>query len=106
MTVFILQNQHHQYLGKDGEWLDGCDANALFRSPHYDIALNQLVEANAKDYALRGVVVSCDVDSRGRPLLQQDEPQKPLEESNQDCDADAQPSAAATSEQSAELATS
>ncbi|MCV6606052.1 MAG: hypothetical protein OIF34_12165 [Porticoccaceae bacterium] len=70
MTVFILQNQHGLYLGKDGEWVCGADANALFRSPHHDVALNQLVEANSKDYALRAAVVSCEVDSRGRPVLQ------------------------------------
>ncbi|MGS2723417.1 hypothetical protein ACVBEJ_06695 [Porticoccus sp. GXU_MW_L64] len=75
MTVFILQNQHGQYLNKEGEWIAGSDATALFRSPHHDVALNQLVEANAKDYSLRAAVVACELDSRGRPLLSATEQQ-------------------------------
>ena len=71
MTVFILQNQHGQYLGKDGEWLPAGDTTALFRSPHHDVALNQLVEVNSKDHSLRGVVVACSLDSKGRPVLQE-----------------------------------
>lgn len=71
MTLFILQNQHNQFLNKDGEWSANGDANQLFNSVHYDVALNQLIELNAKDPALRGAVVACDQDSKGRPVLSQ-----------------------------------
>ena len=69
MTAFVLQNQHGQFLSKENEWVSGGDANALFRSPHYDIALNQLIEINAKDHSLRGAVVTCELDGKGRPLI-------------------------------------
>ncbi|MDM3870438.1 hypothetical protein QSV34_03610 [Porticoccus sp. W117] len=89
MTVFILQNQHGQYLNKDGEWASGSEATALFRSPHHDVALNQLVEVNAKDYSLRGAVVTCELDSRGRPLLAPTD-QQPTEETEATSDAEAE----------------
>ena len=80
MTVFILQNQHGQYLNKEGDWVCGSDATTLFRSPHHDVALNQLVEANAKDYSLRAAVVTCELDSRGRPVLTQQEIAEPQQQ--------------------------
>ena len=69
MTVFILQNQHNQFLSKDNEWVNSGEAGALFRSSHYDVALNQLIEINSKDHSLRGAVVACELDSKGRPQI-------------------------------------
>ncbi len=69
MPLFILQNQHDQFLTRDGEWSAGGDTNQLFSSKHYDGALNQLIEMNAKDHTLRGMVVACELDNRGRPVL-------------------------------------
>ena len=70
MATFILQNQHGQFFNREKEWVNGSDAVSLFHSPHYDVALNQLIEANAKDHTLRGVVISCELDGKGRPALQ------------------------------------
>ena len=69
MAVFILQNQYGQFLNKECEWVSGSDANALFRSPHHDVALNHLIEVNAKDYSLRAAVITCELDSKGRPVV-------------------------------------
>ena len=74
MTVFILQNQHQQYLEKSLEWNNGADANQLFKTAHKDVALNQLMELNAKDVQLRISVISCEVNSAGNPVL----PKQPI----------------------------
>jgi len=69
MTIFILQNQHQQYLEKSLEWNNETDANQLFKTPHKDVALNQLMELNSKDIQLRATVVSCELNSAGNPVL-------------------------------------
>jgi len=71
MSVFLLQNQQRQFLDKDKEWVTGNDAKTFFFSPHYDVALNQLIEINSKDHSLRGAVISCELDSKGHPELPQ-----------------------------------
>lgn len=69
MTVFILQNQHQQYLEKSLEWNNEANANQLFKTPHMDVALNQLMELNSKDIQLRVSVISCELNSAGNPVL-------------------------------------
>lgn len=69
MTAFILQDQHEQYLNKSLEWVHGCDANQLFKTPHRDVALNQLMELNAKDIQLRAQIISCELNTSGNPVL-------------------------------------
>ncbi|MAR89720.1 MAG: hypothetical protein CML06_02405 [Pseudomonadales bacterium] len=70
-TAFVIRNQHGQYLTRKGEWVSGRDASVLFHQPHYDQALNQLIETNAKDIHLRGTVVELALDERGRPQVQE-----------------------------------
>ncbi len=77
--VFVLQNQHRQFLSKQREWLDGHDANSLYRSAHRDEALNQMVEANSKDYTLRIRVLACEANAKRNPIIS-DEDQLPLAE--------------------------
>jgi len=79
MSVFIIQNQHQQLLNKDKEWVTSGQAQGLFFSAHQDIALNQLIEINAKDYTLRCELVACDLNSKGLPVL-------PVEASNEDAE--------------------
>jgi hypothetical protein len=67
--LFILQNQHKLFLGKQNNWLDGRDLNALFKSPHKDEAINQMVEASSKDYTQRIKLVVCAVNEKGLPLI-------------------------------------
>ena len=69
MKIFIIKSHDGSLLGKDLSWLDGANANLLFSAPHRDIALNQLIELNAKDINLRAQIIECDADKKGRPAL-------------------------------------
>lgn len=66
--VFVVRNQHDQYLNKQNEWVDGRERQALFRTPYKDAAINQLFEATMKDIGMRGEVVACGTDAKGDPL--------------------------------------
>lgn len=67
--VFILQNQHKQFLTKQGEWTDGRDGNTLYRTEHKDEAINQQFEASSKDYTLRLTLIECSLNERGVPII-------------------------------------
>ncbi|MEJ2416730.1 MAG: hypothetical protein P8Y45_07335 [Exilibacterium sp.] len=67
--VFILQNQHKQFLSKQLDWADGRDAGSLYKTPHKDEALNQMFEVNAKDYSQRIKLLTCDVTGKGLPVI-------------------------------------
>lgn len=67
--AFVIQNQLGQYFTRKGEWVSGKDASVLFQQPHYDQALNQLIEINSKDIELRGKVLEVGVDENKRPLI-------------------------------------
>jgi len=69
MKIFIIKSHDGSLLGKDLCWIDGANANLLFSAPHRDIALNQLIELNAKDINLRAQIIQCDADKKGRPTL-------------------------------------
>ncbi|MEE2730126.1 MAG: hypothetical protein VYA55_04850 [Pseudomonadota bacterium] len=69
--AYVIRNQLGQYLTRKGEWVSGKDASVLFNQPHYDQALNQLIEINAKDIELRGTVVDVALDDSKRPLIQE-----------------------------------
>ncbi|GAB3105598.1 hypothetical protein [Pseudomaricurvus hydrocarbonicus] len=91
-SVFLLQNQHKRLLNKQGEWVDGREANTLYRSVHRDEALNQMIEVNSRDYTLRIKVLECELNDRGVPLLK-DEDMPPLGEASTTLDAVADDSA-------------
>jgi len=67
--VFIIRNQHGLYLTRQNEWVDGHDAGPLFKSAFRDIALNTLIELNAKDIELRGVIEEVEVNEKGLPRV-------------------------------------
>lgn len=67
--LYILRNQDGRFLGKQKEWLDGRDRGALYKTPHKDEAINQMVEINTKDYQQRITVVTCATDERGLPVM-------------------------------------
>jgi len=67
--VFVLQNQDGYFLSKKKEWVDGREAAQLFRSPHQDEALNQMVEINAKDHTQRIIIVDCVLNDKRHPML-------------------------------------
>jgi hypothetical protein len=67
--IFILQNQAKLFLGKQNNWLDGRDLNALYKTAHKDEAINQMVEASSKDYTQRIKIISCAPNEKGLPLI-------------------------------------
>lgn len=68
--VFVIQNEHSAYLNRKGEWVSGVDNSILFVSPHRDVALNQLIEANAKEIEARLVLLECDTDDKKLPCVE------------------------------------
>lgn len=68
--LFVIRNQHQHYLGRHHEWVDGSHPPALFRTPHRDMAVNELFEVNVKDFALRGEIIACETDERGLPVVE------------------------------------
>lgn len=67
--AYVIRNQHGQYLSRREDWISGRDAAAVFWKPHYDEALNQLIEVNAKDIYLRGKVVKLELSELKRPMI-------------------------------------
>lgn len=76
--TFILQNQDKHFFGKNKEWVDGYDTNALFKTIHKDEAINQMVEISSKDYKQRVKVIACDLDEKGLPIIKSDIMPAPL----------------------------
>lgn len=69
-TVFVIRNQNGHYLGRHGEWLDGSHVPALFRTEHRDVAVNELVEVNLRDFDLRGEVVGFEGVEGDYPVVE------------------------------------
>lgn len=76
--TFILQNQDKLFFGKNKEWVDGYDANSVFKTPHKDEAVNQMFEITSKDYKQRVKVIPCDLDDKGLPMIEADIMPAPL----------------------------
>jgi len=74
MKIFIIKSHDGRLLGKDLAWVDGANANLIFTAQHRDVALNQLIELNAKDIHLRAEITECEADKKGRPALVLDAP--------------------------------
>jgi len=68
MTLYIIENDRGERLDKQLNWVSAMETGNLFHSPHRDVALNQLIELNARDIHVRARVVACETDDRGRPL--------------------------------------
>jgi len=63
MTLYTLRNQHRQWLDKSLNWVDHCPPGQLFKTPHRDVAVNQLVELNSRDISLRGAIEPLQADT-------------------------------------------
>ena len=72
MKIYILQTQDQRTLNRDLEWSSEADRTMVFCTPYRDIALNQLIELNAKAIDMRASIVECEADAKGRPLLTAD----------------------------------
>ena len=70
-TVFVIHNSDGSFLGKQNQWLSPAEAQAVWRSPHHDVALNQMIEANAREVFLRLQIMSCPLTDKDLPLLDQ-----------------------------------
>lgn len=68
--VFVIRNQDGLYLTKQQQWHNGEEANLLFKSTHHDVALNTLIEANAKDFTLRLEIIQIETNEKGLPLVE------------------------------------
>jgi len=67
--AFVIRNQDGQYLTKKGEWVSGKEAKGLYHQAFSDQALNQLIEVNAKDIYLRGIIVELELCEKRRPIV-------------------------------------
>lgn len=82
--LFILQNQDKLFLGRQNNWLDGRDLAALYKTAHKDEAINQMVEASAKDYRQRIKILSCGANEKGLPLIDPELMPEPLPKAGKD----------------------
>lgn len=76
--TFILQNQDKLFFGKNKEWVDGYDANAVYKTLHKDEAVNQMFEITSKDYKQRVKVLTCDLNEKALPIIDSDIMPAPL----------------------------
>lgn len=70
--VYVLTNQHQQFLSKSNEWIDGRDSARLFRTEYKDVAINQMFEANTRDVTLRIELLECGLDTKKNPQIPAD----------------------------------
>lgn len=76
--MYILQNQDGYFLAKSGQWVDGREPVQLFRTVHNDEAVNQMFETNSRDFSLRISIMTCEVSSKGWPVIPEDQLPPPL----------------------------
>lgn len=72
--VFVLRNQHDEFLNKSHEWIAAGDSKTLYRSAHRDEVINEKVELTVKRPDLRIKVVAGEQQSNGRILIDSEEP--------------------------------
>lgn len=93
-SVFVVKNQHGLYLSKQQEWVDGTEAQALYRTRHRDEAINTVFEVSSRDIYLRAETVVCELDAKGVPVLATVEaltPARAAQLAKQDLDLDDEP---------------
>ena len=73
-SVFIIQNQEALFLSRQKEWVADGKQDVLFKTPHHDLALNELFELTAKHPELRAAVIEAQTNNRGLPLIDNLEP--------------------------------
>lgn len=68
--VFLLKNQHGNFLEKSGEWVNPTQSKSLYRTLHKDEAINQKVELAVKNADLRVEITTGQVSPEGKLILQ------------------------------------
>tara|TARA_R110001583_G_scaffold11639_15_gene52456 strand:+ start:802 stop:1128 length:327 start_codon:yes stop_codon:yes gene_type:complete len=89
-TIFVIQNQHGHYLGKQQQWLDGRDKRLLFRTAHSDEVANMIFEQSSKDIHLRAQALACELDESNQPIVKAGPPILSAEQSLFDEETDEQ----------------
>lgn len=69
MTLFILQSFDGLILDKELLWVRSPGVESVYATQYHDEAINQLIELNAADTALRAKVIKVSADSRGYPVI-------------------------------------
>ena len=67
--ALLIRNKDGQYLTKKGQWVSGKEAKGLYHQAHSEQALNQLIEVNAKDIYLRGIILELELCEKRRPIV-------------------------------------
>lgn len=67
--VFVLRNQHNQFLNKSLEWIAAGESKTLYRTQHKDEMINQKVELTVKRPDLRIEAVHADQATNGRIMI-------------------------------------
>jgi len=70
-TVFVIRNQQGLYLNKQQEWVGGTEAVSLYRTLYKDEAINTVFEVSSRDVYLRAEAISCSLDAKGNPAVDQ-----------------------------------
>lgn len=68
-NVFVLRNENGEYLTKAGEWLSGGDCRSLYRSAHYDEAINEKVEITVKKPGHRIKIVEVETNEKNKIII-------------------------------------
>lgn len=68
-SVFVIQNQRGQFLSRQKEWVEKTEIAALYKTPHRDLAINELFEVTSKDTDTRAKVVEAQTSEKGLPLV-------------------------------------
>lgn len=76
--IFVIQDQNGRFLSRHHEWVANDREAPLFRTPHRDLALNELFELTARDTELRARVVDVPTGARGTPLVDGLPPREPV----------------------------
>ena len=76
MQTYILQNSDNCYLNKDLQ-CSNILPGELFKTEHRDIALNQLIELNAKDINLRATIVGLNSEALAELFAPEKTPMPP-----------------------------
>lgn len=67
--VFVLRNQHNQFLNKSLEWIATGESKTLYRTPHKDEMINQKVELTVKRPDLRIQAIQAEQANNGRIII-------------------------------------
>ena len=86
VKIFVIRNQDDRYLTKKHLWRSGVMTGELYRAKEHDVALNELIEVNAKDVLARLEIVACEIDKQKQPVVEvlADDPSEGLDDSEGD----------------------